>query len=325
MDQPVQRNTGILRKISSNLLVYIIAIIVVAIFVYFIYQFIYGSPTFKANIIMDKKVKANDSDITTYKNNVKLPNIVEGNEFSVNFWINIAGYKYRNNQRKHLIEIGHDTKHMDDNNFSTLLVALGATTPSLLVRVHTVPSDFSIEGGSNFGISDCSGGTGSDCSGGTISKFQEITDPNLVLNSNLKDNSLFIKDTRNFFKPFSMVDENNLIDSPNTCDIKELPLGKWINICIIMAGKTLDIYLDGKLVKTCMYRNFFKVDQAGGGPVLSYLQGGTPHGFDGELSRIQVYNTALTPDEIYKNYLAGPTGSSVTNDPASFIKYLFTG
>ena len=325
MEQAIQRNTGFLRKMSPNILVYVVTLVVVAIFVYFIYRFIYGSSTFKANVIMDKKVKANDTDVSTYKNNVKLPNIMEGHEFSVNFWINIAGNKYRNNQRKHILEIGHDTSHNNDTNFSTLLVALGATTTSLLVRVHTVPSDFSIDPNVDYGISKCTGGEGSNCSGGTLTNFQEITDPNLVLNNNLKDNSLFIRDTRNFFKPFSMVDENNLIDSPNTCDIKELPQGKWINIAIVMVGKTLDIYLDGKLVKTCIYRNFFKVDQAGGGPVLSYLQGGAPHGFDGELSRIQVYNTALTPDDIYKNYIAGVSGKSATNDLGSFINYLFTG
>jgi len=325
MEQPIQRNTGILRKLSSNILIYVITLIAVAIFIYFIYRFIYGSSSFQTNIIMADKIKANSEDVTTYKKNVKLPNIYEGNEFSVNFWINIADYKYRNNQRKHLIEIGHDTTHLNDTNFSTLLVALGASKPSLQVRVHTLPPDHTIDGAHMLGISDCSGGSGSDCSGGTVTSFQQITDPNLVVNNNLIDNSLYIKDTRNFFKPFSLVDENSLIDSGNICDIKELPLGKWINICIIMSGKTLDIYLDGKLVKTCIYKNFFRVDQAGGGPVLSYLQGGSPHGFDGEFSRLQVYNTALTPDDIYKNYLAGPTGSSVTNNPASFIKYLFVG
>ena len=325
MEQPIQRNTGILRRLSSNVLVYVITLVAVAIFVYFIYKFIYGSSSFQSNLVMGDKVTANDPDEKTYKKNVKLPNIYEGNEFSVNFWIYIADYKYRNGQRKHIVEIGHDTTHINDTNFSTLLVALGATKPSLQVRVHTVPSDHTIEGSHNYGITDCSGGDPSDCSGGKMNGFQEITDPNLVSNSNMKDNSLFIKDTRNFFKAFSVVDENNLIDSSNTCDIKELPLQKWINVCIVMSGKTLDIYLDGKLVKTCIYKNYFRVDQAGGGPVLSYLQGGAPHGFDGQFSRLQVYNTALTPDDIYKNYLAGPTGSSVTNDPASFIKYLFTG
>jgi hypothetical protein len=27
-----------------------------------------------------------------------------------------------------------------------------------------------------------------------------------------------------------------------------------------MVGKTLDVYQDGRLVKTCVYKNFFKVD-----------------------------------------------------------------
>lgn len=325
MDQPIQRNSGILRRLSSNVLVYIVTLVAVAIFVYFIYKFIYGSSTFQANIIMNEKVTANDPDEKTYKKNVKLPNIYEGNEFSVNFWIYIAGYKYRNGQRKHIVEIGHDTNHVGDTNFSTLLVTLGASKPSLQVRVHTVPSDNTIEGSANLGITDCSGGNPANCEGGDKMGFQQITDPNLVSNNNLKDNTLYIKDKRNYFEAFKMVDENSLIDSSNTCDIKELPLQKWINACIVMSGKTLDIYLDGKLVKTCVYKNYFRVDQAGGGPVLSYLQGGAPHGFDGQFSRLQVYNTALTPDDIYKNYLAGPTGSSVTNDPASFIKYLFTG
>lgn len=325
MDAPIQRNTGILRTLSANILTYIVILVVVAIFIYFIYRFIYGQPSMQTNIIMDGKVTANDPDSSTYKKNVKIPNIYEGNEFSVNFWIYIAGYNYRNGQRKHIVQIGYDSSHTSDTNFSTLMVALGATKPSLLVRVHTAPGENVIQGTHKFGITDCSGGNVADCSGGNMVGFQPLTDPNLVSNSNIKDNSLFIKDMANFFKPLSMIDENSLIDSDNTCDIKELPLQKWLNICIVMVGKTLDIYLDGKLVKTCIYKNYFRVDQAGGGPVLSYLQGGSPHGFDGQFSRLQVFNTALTPDDIYKNYLAGPTGSSVTNDPASFIKYLFTG
>ena len=88
----------------------------------------------------------------------------------------------------------------------------------------------------------------------------------------------------------------------------------------------LDIYLDGKLVKTCIYKNYYKVDQAGDGPVLHYLQGGgTNQGFDGYFSRLQVFNISLTPDDIYKNYMAGPSGSSATNDPVAFLKYIFTG
>ena len=43
------------------------------------------------------------------------------------------------------------------------------------------------------------------------------------------------------------------------------------------------------------------------------------------MSRLQVFNLALNPDDIYKTYLAGPQGSSATSDPISFLKYIFTG
>jgi hypothetical protein len=82
---------------------------------------------------------------------------------------------------------------------------------------------------------------------------------------------------------------------------------KWVNISVVMNSKTLDIYLDGKLVKTCVYTNYFKVDQTG--VALRYLQGNTVDsngrhmtGFDGYFSRLQVFNSALNPDDIYKTY-----------------------
>ena len=40
MEQAIQRNTGFLRKMSPNILVYVVTLVVVAIFVYFIYRFI---------------------------------------------------------------------------------------------------------------------------------------------------------------------------------------------------------------------------------------------------------------------------------------------
>ena len=87
-----------------------------------------------------------------------------------------------------------------------------------------------------------------------------------------------------------------------------------------MNSKTLEIYINGKLVKSCVYHSYFRVDNTG--LKVSYLQ--QQAGFDGYLSRIQLFNNVLNPDEIYKNYLQGPEGQSVTSDPLSFIKYIFT-
>jgi len=148
--------------------------------------------------------------------------------------------------------------------------------------------------------------------------FDKLTDTNYTPQNNVNDNTLYIKDINEFFKPMRM-------DEPSsTCDIKDIPLSKWVNICVNMVGKTLDVYQDGRLVKTCVYKNFFKVDNAHG-VAVRYLQGSNQVGFDGYFSRLQVFNEALNPDEIYKIYMGGHTGTSPANDPLSFIKYIFSG
>ena len=322
------RNVGFLRKIGSKFFIYVITLLIICVFVYFIYRFIYGVSSAPSNLILTTSVDATKSA----KNNIAIPNIYEGGEFTTNFWIYLNAYNtgYLKGQRKHLLEIGHSPANSNPkNNFSTILIMLGATTPTLLVRVHTkIASSLTLNDNDNYGITDCSGTNAVDCSGGTKIGFQKLIDTNLISSgSTMMDNSLTVGDISGnstkpgLFTPYvgNTIDEN-IGSSTNTCDVKELPLQKWVNICTVMNGKTLDVYLDGKLVKTCVYNSFFKVDQSG--TVASYLQHG---GFSGNFSRLQIFNTSLTPDDIYKNYLSGPTGSSATSDPISFMKYIFTG
>jgi hypothetical protein len=290
---------------------YLVTLILVVVFVYFVYKFINGGSSSSTNLIFSDQLVANDSK--NYKYNVSIPSIYDGGEFSINIWVYISGYNYRQGQRKHLVEIG-------GKNFSTILLALGANKPSLLTRVHTLESNGNTQG-HNYGITDCSGTDTSDCSGGRLNGFQQLTDTNIM--NKMKNNSLTKQDIASFFKPMQ-VDENSLINSEAVCDVKELPLQKWVNICAVMNSHTLDIYLDGKLVKTCVYQSYYKVDNSGS-VSLSYLAGSSQVGYDGYMSRLQVFNVALNPDDIYKTYLAGPQGSSATSDPASFLKYIFTG
>jgi len=307
-----------------NILIYVITIVVVLIFIYFIYQFLYGGTVFTGNasnlVIADiLDAKSSESALS----DKAVPLMTEGGDYSVNFWININNYNYKSGTRKHILEIG-------GTNFSTLLVALGATTPTLLVRVHTMGNDAIGElTGQNLGITKCSLNN-PDCSGGNLNGFSKITDVNIF--SPMKDNALTPNIIKDFFKPFTHMDENNLIDSDSVCDLKDIELQKWVNICIVMTSKTVDIYVQGKLRKTCVFNNYYKVDPTG--VALKILQGtldsqgnSVPNtaGFGGEFGRLQLFNTALTPDSVYKNYQAGQTGSSNTSDPLSFIKYIFTG
>lgn len=311
----VRKNISTVNRFGFSVLTYVLTLVVVAVFIYFIYRYITGGSTLQQNVILNDKVEANKSE--NAKNNIKIPSIYEGGEFTLNFWIYISGYNYRQGSRKHLVEIA--STGSGSENFSTILVALGAFKPTLMVRAHTAQSsDYVPNGNRNYGITDCSGGNPEDCSGGSMIGFSQLTDTNYSPQNNMNDNTLFPRDIVQFFKPMQ-------IDEPtNTCDIKDLPLQKWINVCIVMNGKTLDVYQDGKLVKTCVYKNYFKVDSAKG-VALRYLQGTNQNGFDGYFSRLQILNQALNPDEIYKTYMAGPSGSSSATDPVSFIKYIFTG
>lgn len=310
------------KTFGFNMLIYVVTIIVVMVFIYFIYKFLYGSNVFVTNLINEGKLlDASKTDSAIH--NQRIPNIYEGGVCSINFWIYIN--KFDTGTRKHLIEIGPDTMGEGDSNFSTILIALGATTPTLLVRVDTVGSGTAIDTSAhNFGITDCSGGSSADCSNNNtlLHGFNPISDTNIV--NKMKDNSLSFNIMKRFFEPFTSIDENSIVNSSATCDLKDIEMHTWVNIAVILSGKTLDIYLQGKLKKTCVYNHYFKVDPVG--ITLRSLQGhGEFRGFGGEIGRIQVFNTELTPDEIYKNYLAGQNGSSSTNDPLAFIKYIFTG
>ena len=324
MNASIVQNSGF-RQFGKNIFSYGLTLIVLAAIVYFIYTYLYGSPTLKTNFILKNIVTANDAVNVPSKHSIQIPPIIAGGEFSINFWLYIGGYKDNTNTRKHLIEIYPDGG--TTTNFSTILIALGGATPSLVVRVHTMTStQYSTVQGQNLGIADCSGSTTPDCTGGgKLTNFHQVTDINLV--NQMSDNSLYTQDVVNMFKPMA-IDEGS-ITNPTACDISELAMNKWVNICTVVSGKTLEIYMDGKLVKTCIFTNSYQVDQSGKGIALRYLQATSSssgiYGFDGYFGGLQVLNTAMNPDDIYKTYMAGPTGSTPVNDPVSFLKYIFTG
>jgi len=303
-----------IRKYGFNFLVYAMIIVVLAFVIFFVYKFTYGSEQLSTVLKVPGEIKANAG-----ANNVSIPPIMGGGEYTVNFWIYITSYgSYRATQRKHLVEIGGGA-------FSTLVIALAATTPTLLVRMHTDSSGNSM---SRAGILlDCSEnaltGIGNSPTAGEITSVlancsaSRVRDDNL-LNSRLRNNRLLASDVSKLFESYDV--EESLINADDACDIKDIPLQKWVNICVVLNANVSEIYLDGKLVKSCVYANPFKVDNTG--TTLKYLQG-TPAGFDGYFSRLHVNNVASTPDDIYKTYLSGPTGKSPTNDPVSYIKYMF--
>ena len=84
-------------------------------------------------------------------------------------------------------------------------------------------------------------------------------------------------------------------------DIESVDLQKWVNITAVMMGKTIDIYVDGKLSRSSVMDGLFKTD--GDVPTLSL---GGPNGFGGIIGKTRAANVAYSPDRVYAYYQEGP-------------------
>ena len=94
---------------------------------------------------------------------------------------------------------------------------------------------------------------------------------------------------------------------PFECVIPNIPLQKWTNIMISISNKSIDSYVNGKLVKTCVMPEV---------PLINtdssvYL---TPEGgFSGQTSRFQYWSTPSNPQQAWDIYKKGPGGNLFSN------------
>jgi hypothetical protein len=91
--------------------------------------------------------------------------------------------------------------------------------------------------------------------------------------------------------------------STHTCNVDNVPIQKWVNVIISLRGRTLDVYIDGKLVRTCVLPGVAKI--ANNAPVYITPMGG----FSGYTSNIEYYGDSLNPQEAYNIYRSGYGGS----------------
>ncbi len=83
------------------------------------------------------------------------------------------------------------------------------------------------------------------------------------------------------------------------CSISNVPIQKWCNLFISAYGRTLDMYLDGKLVRTCVLPGVSKVD--GTAPIYITPMGG----FSGWTARFQYWPNSSDPQKAWNVYQSG--------------------
>ena len=93
----------------------------------------------------------------------------------------------------------------------------------------------------------------------------------------------------------------------HSCALNNVPLQKWANLLISLNGRTLDVYLDGKLVRTCVLPGVAKINTAA--PIYITPEGG----FSGWTSNIEYLSQSTNPSEAWNIYRAGYGGNTMSN------------
>ena len=98
------------------------------------------------------------------------------------------------------------------------------------------------------------------------------------------------------YNAISGSDEQTVIHS---CAVPNIPLQKWTHLLISVYGRSMDVYMDGKLVKTCMLPGVPKVSASL--PVIVTPMGG----FSGWTSNFQYWNDSINPQQAWDTYKKG--------------------
>jgi len=95
-----------------------------------------------------------------------------------------------------------------------------------------------------------------------------------------------------------------------SCLVRDIPLQKWVYISAVLNNRNLDVYIDGKLEKSCMLdavpdinnrplHILPRMPEKDGEPTQ-------PSGYYGQLANVQYFTRSLTPNEVSDLYFRGP-------------------
>lgn len=133
-------------------------------------------------------------------------------------------------------------------------------------------------------------------------------------------------------KPSAIYPLSSLISSYNSgsvytgndrCDIVNgIEYQRWVLISTVANGRTLDVYIDGKLARSCVYKAGYL---GGNGTATAYAGLDNDDKLKGYFSAMNYYQYALSPEEVWRTYQIGPGGPfSLTNWLSSYFSLTLT-
>ena len=280
-----------------------VILVVGLIGLYYLYQYLFSASNMQSSTLIASKTPANPTKPITIEAS-DLPPLYEGGEFSVSMWLYVQNWGIRAGYNKSILNIG-------GNSFDTIRIYLGANKPALRVRLHTRGSSSSTTSGFQSGpslqammgssapIGSSSSALGASSSSALGASSPIGSSPPIGSTPDQPTESLDNKSRDALFT--TLEPDSGLLDATALCDLPSLDLQKWVQVAVAVNGRTVDVYIDGKLSRSCVLPALYKVDA--GGYTADLLDYG---GFGGYVNSIQMYNYALNPNAVYNLYMGGP-------------------
>jgi len=249
----------------------VIFVVVMLVALYYLYQFLYSPSDLQGNVILNTVSPANPGTAYVSNSDPKSENKLPAIYEGGEYSVNTWVYV-----NDYSINRGQNKNILTigGSSFSTLVVFLGPYKNSLSVRVQTRSA------------SGVGSGTSSDTS-----------------------NNLTTSAVQQLFT--TLQSDSSLLDTNSPCDIQTIDLQKWVQVTVTLNNKTCDVYMDGKLARSCVLPSFYRVDKRNLQMKLCDY-----NGFGGFISNTSAYNYALNPEQVWRLYMAGP-GSQYT-----FLQYV---
>lgn len=159
-----------------------------------------------------------------------------------------------------------------------------------------------------------------------ISLESGTNEPTLIVALGAKENTLYVRVRDGSFasgssppptfskSTFMTTDTAQGKESP-FCSVSNFESGRWVNVVVVLNNNISDVYVDGKLTRSCKLKGQWQVDSGADALAFKILQtsydGSIGTGLNGSFSNFVYYNYALSPDQVYRIYMAGPSGGSV--------------
>lgn len=109
-----------------------------------------------------------------------------------------------------------------------------------------------------------------------------------------------IEDRYTVVNPLKM--DKKLFDTKFSCDVENIPLQKWVHVAVTLWNRTLDVYINGKLARSCVLPGVPLQPRS----EMEKLFVGHGDTYNGYISRLKYYNRSISSQEVYDLYKDGP-------------------